>query len=94
MAFALLIAPVAVHRALFQRGRKPDLVAAGHRLLRAGMVVLAAAVIGSLLLVMDQAVGRVTALVLVPLIGVVFVLLWFVLPGRTRRAGPRPPAPR
>lgn len=89
LSTALLMAPVAYHRALFQRGRKADLVAAAHRLLQAGMVVLAAAVIGSLLLVIDQVAGRVTGLLVAPLLGAVFLLLWFVLPGRTRRAGSR-----
>jgi hypothetical protein len=93
VATALLMAPVAYHRALFQRGRKADLVVAAHRLLQAGMVVLAAAVIGSLMLVIDQVAGRVTGLLVAPLLGAVFVVLWFVLPGFTRRAG-QDPEPR
>lgn len=88
VATALLMAPVAYHRALFQRGRKADLVASAHRLLRGGLVVLAAAVIGSLMLVTDQVVGRVPGLVIAPSIGAVFVLFWFVLPGWARRTGP------
>jgi hypothetical protein len=94
LAAALLMAPVAFHRALFQRGRKPELVAATHRLLRIGLVFLAAAMAGSLLLVVDQAVGRVAGLVIAPVVGAVFLLLWFVLPGLARGRGPGPPADR
>lgn len=88
VATALLIAPVAYHRAMFQRGRKAELVVATHRLLRLGLTVLVIAVVGSLLLVVDEAVGRVAALVIAASVGVVFVGLWFVLPARSTR---RPP---
>ena len=84
------MAPVAFHRALFQRGRKPELVAATHRLLRIGLVFLAAAMAGSLLLVVDQAVGRVAGLVIAPVVGAVFLVLWFVLPSLARGRGPGP----
>src|SRR3954471_3699967 len=38
MTVALLVAPVAVHRLLFQRGRKRELVYVGHRLAVTGLV--------------------------------------------------------
>src|SRR3954447_26251596 len=37
---ALLVAPVAVHRLLFQRGRKRELVRVGHRLALGGLLTL------------------------------------------------------
>ncbi|MQA17015.1 MAG: hypothetical protein GEV09_23655 [Pseudonocardiaceae bacterium] len=92
VATALLIAPVAYHRALFQQGRKDELVVAAHRLLRLGLVVLVAAVSGALLLVVDEAVGRITGLVVSLSIGAVFVVLWFVLPALTRRTATPPSA--
>jgi O-antigen/teichoic acid export membrane protein len=79
-ATALLTAPVAFHRRLFQRDRKADVVQAAHRLLQVGMLVLLLAVVGALLLVVDHAVGRVPGLLVSSLVGAVFVLLWFVLP--------------
>lgn len=85
VAIALLIAPVAYHRTLFQRGRKPELVVAAHRLLRLGLAVLLATMVGSLLLVVDEAVGRVAGAVVAGGVGAVFVTLWFVLPARSRR---------
>lgn len=84
VATALFTAPVAVHRRLFQQGRKADVVRVAHRLLRAGMVVLAGTVVGAILLVVDHGVGRVTGLLVSLLVGTVFVLLWFVLPAWSR----------
>lgn len=80
VATALLTAPVAYHRWFFHRGRKAEIVWIAHRLLRAGMLVLLLAVVGALLLVVDEAVGRLAGLLVSSLVGVVFVLLWFVLP--------------
>lgn len=85
LATALLIAPVAYHRVLFQRGHKRELVVATHRLLRTGQVMLLLAVVSSLVLVADEAIGRIGGIVLAGTICIAFVLLWFVLPSRTRR---------
>lgn len=89
VATALLIAPVAYHRRLFQRGRKADVVRAAHRLLQAGLLVLFLAVVGALLLVVDQAVGRLAGVLVSTLVGLVFVLLWFVLPAWSVGRPPR-----
>ena len=86
VATALLTAPVAYHRWLFHRGRNAEIVRTAHRLLRAGMLVLLVAVVGALLLVVDEAVGRTAGLLVSSLVGVVFVLLWFVLPAWSRSA--------
>ncbi|MGH3980395.1 MAG: DUF6328 family protein [Pseudonocardiaceae bacterium] len=91
VATALLMAPVAYHRTMFQRGRKAELVVAAHRLLRLGLAVIVAAVVGSLLLVVDEAVSRPAGFVVSGVAGAVFVALWFVLPARSRRAGTSPP---
>lgn len=80
VATALFTAPVAFHRRLFQRDRKAEVVRAAHRLLQAGMLVLLVAVVGALLLVLDETVGRVTAVLVSSPVGAVFALLWFVLP--------------
>ncbi|MGH3794111.1 MAG: DUF6328 family protein [Pseudonocardiaceae bacterium] len=80
VAAALLMAPVAYHRRLFQRGRKSDLVAVTHRLLQAGMLMLVVAMAGALLLVVDQVLGWVAGVLVSSLVGLIFVLLWFVLP--------------
>jgi len=60
MTAALLIAPVAVHRLLFQRGRKRELVRVGHRLALSGLLSLVATMLAGMLLVLDV-VGRIAA---------------------------------
>ena len=85
MTVALLIAPVAVHRLLFQRGRKRELVRAGHRLALSGLLSLAATMLAGMLLVLDVVVGRVAAVSVVAALTAVFVALWVAVPLRLRR---------
>jgi hypothetical protein len=89
LAAALLIAPVAMHRTLFRRGRKDDLVRIGGRLALTGLYVLMAAVGGSVLLALDVALGRVPATVVTAGLLVVVLVLWVVIPVvlRHRRPG-------
>ena len=87
VATALFTAPVAFHRRLFQRGRKAEVVWATHRLLKAGMLVLLVAVVGAVLLVVDEAVGRKVGLLVSSFVGLVFALFWFVLPAWSLAAG-------
>jgi Family of unknown function (DUF6328) len=82
---ALLIAPVAVHRLLFQRGRKCELVQVGHRLALSGLLSLAATMLAGMLLVLDVVVGRVAAVSVVAALTAVFVELWVGVPLRLRR---------
>ncbi len=83
---ALLVAPVAVHRMVFQRGVKPQLVTLTHRLASAGLVTLALTLTGSVLLVLDVAIGRGLAVAIAAAVGLMFAVLWFVLPLPLRRA--------
>jgi hypothetical protein len=93
LTVALLIAPVAVHRLLFQRGRKRELVRVGHRLALAGLLSLAATMLAGMLLVLDVVVGRVAAVSVIAALAGVFVALWAGLPLRLRR-GERSPLDR
>jgi hypothetical protein len=86
VAAASIIAPVAYHRILFRRGRKPQLVEAAHRLASMGLAFLLLAMVGAILLVTDFVLGRGWALVLTAAATVWFVLLWAVLPWRARSA--------
>jgi Family of unknown function (DUF6328) len=85
---ALLVAPVAVHRLVFQRGRKRELVHVGHRLVIIGLVSLAVTMLAGMLLVLDVVVGRATAVSVVAALTVVFVVLWAGVPLRVRRKPP------
>ena len=89
-ASACIIAPVAWHRALFRRQMKDEIVTAANRLAKLGLVFLGLGVVTSIMLVVDLAVGRVSAAVSAAGIGVLLALLWVVLPlrrlARTRRS--------
>ncbi len=89
-AAATLIAPVAYHRVLFRRGRKPQLVRASHRLATLGLVFLGVAMIGAILLVTDFVLGPAWAIAITTVSAAWFALLWWVLPWRSRGAAPGP----
>ncbi|MDI3418292.1 DUF6328 family protein [Streptomyces luteolus] len=85
-AAALFTAPAAVHRGLFQRHAKPQIVQVSSRLASIGMAVLALALTGSVLLVVDVAMGRTVGIIAAVGTFVVCAGLWGVLP-RVLRAG-------
>jgi len=87
-AAAMIIAPVAYHRMLFRRGRKPELVRSAHRMASGGLAFLLVAMVGAILLVSDVVMGRALATVVTVVAGAWFVLLWGVLPW-LRRHGDR-----
>ncbi|WP_020575655.1 DUF6328 family protein [Actinopolymorpha alba] len=90
-ATALLMAPVAVHRAMFAKGRKQEVVRVSNRLALGGMASLFLAIVSAVLLVLDLVFGLVIAIVLATLVAVLFAMLWYVLPVRrllARRPGP------
>jgi hypothetical protein len=88
LAAASIIAPVAYHRVLFRRGRKPQLVMAAHRMASVGLAFLFISMMGAILLATDVVIGRGWAVALTAVAGVYFVFLWWVLPWRNR--GPEP----
>jgi hypothetical protein len=84
----LLVAPAAVHRMTFQCGVKAETVQLGHRLFTVGLGALALTLIGAVLLVLDVAVGWVSAVLAAVMVGVVLIGLWFGLAiPLVRRAG-------
>ena len=88
LATILALAPVGMHRSLFGRRRKPELVRIAARLVKANLVVVGILSVGVTVLVVDFALDR-TVSVVVLIVGAVVVLgLWLVLPlliGRARR---------
>ena len=85
VAAALFIAPVAMHRAVFGRQLKDELVKVTGRMAAAGLVFLALAMIGSVLLIVDFVVGAVAALLITAALAGLFAWLWYLLPVRLRR---------
>jgi uncharacterized membrane protein len=84
IATALFIAPVALHRTLFGRGRKGPLVKISSRLALTGLHVLLLAITGAVLLALDNPLGRPLAATMAVGAFVVLVVLWVVLPARLR----------
>ncbi len=87
-ATALLIAPVAFHRAMFQQGRKREIVTIAAKLAQGGLLMLFLAICGAVLFILDFVLTRGLALVLAVGVTVLFLLLWYVLPWRVSRRGP------
>ncbi|GAA2144984.1 DUF6328 family protein [Kitasatospora kazusensis] len=85
VASAVLATPVAVHRGLFHRGAKRRIVALSARFTLAGLLFLALALNGAVLLLMDVVLGRPAAVAITAATALMFTGLWFVLPWALRR---------
>jgi hypothetical protein len=83
----LAVAPVSMHRALFRRHLKRELVTAADRMTRAALVLLALVVTGTTSLVFDVVMGHDAGLVVGGAMLVVLTLLWLALPAVVRRRG-------
>ncbi|MEU6370248.1 DUF6328 family protein [Streptomyces sp. NPDC046931] len=80
MTSAVLATPVALHRGLFHRGVKPRIVALSARHAQVGLVFLALALNGAVLLLMDLVLGRTAAIAITAATTAMFAGLWFLLP--------------
>jgi O-antigen/teichoic acid export membrane protein len=85
LAIALLTAPVAYHRVVFRRHQKHDLLRFANVVALAGLVAVALAICGTVLLVVSVVYdGLVAAIIAAALAGTYFVL-WYVVPHLGRR---------
>ncbi|HEY3959879.1 MAG TPA: DUF6328 family protein [Solirubrobacteraceae bacterium] len=84
LSAACTIAPSAQHRFLFRHDDKQHLVFSSNRIVIAGLVCLALAMCGALLLVATKLFGPSVGAVTVILGALPFLLLWFLLPLRRR----------
>jgi hypothetical protein len=87
VATMLLITPVAIHRALFRRHRKEQVVAAADRLARAGLATLALAVTGVMTLVFTVVLGDAEGVVAGALLLLALVVFWWFVPHHLRAGG-------
>ncbi|EAR25762.1 hypothetical protein A20C1_07778 [marine actinobacterium PHSC20C1] len=85
LATALALAPVSLHRALFGRKVKPQLVTTSDRLLKVTLVVVSLTLIGTAMLIFDVVVGRSAGITAGALAAVVAASLWVVLPAIARK---------
>jgi Family of unknown function (DUF6328) len=79
-ATAMIIAPVAFHRALFRQGRKPELVRYAHRMATGGIAFLLVSMVGSVLLVTDYLLSLWPAVILTVIAGGWFLTFWVFVP--------------
>jgi hypothetical protein len=86
VSVVLLVAPVAYHRLLFRRHQLGYLLRAANGLAVCGMITVALAVTGAVLLITSYVEPGTPAVVLSATVGALFAVLWFVLPlGRRER---------
>jgi hypothetical protein len=88
LAFATVgvtLAPVAIHRRVFQGGVKPELVRAGHHLTATALAMIAVLLGGIVLLVVDVVYDRTAAVVAAVVAWAVLAGLLVVLPARVAR---------
>jgi Family of unknown function (DUF6328) len=96
VATVLLVAPVAYHRLVFRRRQKEHLIKASNVLAISGLMTVALAVSGTVLLITSYVVPGVPAAILTAVVFCLFAGLWLALPlGRLERSDAPPvrPAP-
>ena len=76
-ATAFLVAPSAYHRIAFQEHEKERIIQMGTRQFVCGIVALAVAMTGAVLLVTDVLFQTTTTIVVVVCVAAIFVWLWF-----------------
>lgn len=86
-ASILALAPVGIHRELFGRRRKPELVHIAGLIVRIALVVVGVLTIGVTTLIIDFTVGRVAGAVTLVAGLILVIALWVALPRFVRRNG-------
>jgi hypothetical protein len=79
-ATAMIISPVAFHRALFRQGRKPELVRYAHRMATGGLAFMLISMVSSVLLITDYLLNLVAAIILTAVAGGWFLTFWAFVP--------------
>lgn len=88
MAAGLLIAPVSVHRMVYRRRLRPELVRTAAKMAVGGLVLMLGSVAGGVLLALDVVLPRQGAIAVVIGVVVWFSVFWYVVPFELRRRGP------
>jgi hypothetical protein len=84
IAAVLLIAPVAVHRVLFRKRVKDEIVDIASRYAATGLAVLALAIVSAVLLVLTIVLNVVAAVAIAAGMFTLLLTLWLVVPLATR----------
>ena len=77
-----VLAPIAYHRILFRRDRRPWLVETANRIARAGLVLAALTMCGVVFLAFDLAAGRTAGIIAMLVAVLAYVAFWIVIPLR------------
>ena len=75
-----LIAPTALHRLRFHQGDRTYIIESANKLLIAGLVFLALAILGAVLLITDYLFGGAAVVIYPLLLAILIAGLWFVRP--------------
>jgi hypothetical protein len=86
-ATAMIISPVAFHRALFRQGRKPELVRYAHKMATGGLAFMLISMTSSVLLITDYLLDWKFAIPLAVATGGWFLTFWVILPFAHREWG-------
>jgi len=86
-ATAMIIAPVAFHRALFRQGRKPELVKFGHKMATGGLFFMLISMVSAVLLITDFVMSRTVSLILSGVAALLFITFCLALPWTRRDWG-------
>jgi hypothetical protein len=86
LSAVLLIAPTSMHRLLFRRGQKRAIIEYANGLVIGGLVLLALAMVGVVLLITHLVLGAWAAGAITIPIGLAFAWTWFVIPLMRRGA--------
>ncbi|MFJ7912935.1 DUF6328 family protein [Kitasatospora sp. NPDC096204] len=89
VAAAVLATPVALHRGLYHHPGKQRIVTVSVRIAQVGLLLLACALTGAVLLVLDVVLGTAPAVPITCAIALIFAVLWFLLPWAVRRSAAR-----
>jgi hypothetical protein len=88
MATGLLIGPVSVHRLVYRRRLRPELVKTASRMAVGGLFLMLGAVAGGLLLALDVVLSRTATIGIVAGVVIWFAVFWYVVPIGLRAKGP------
>ena len=77
-----VLAPIAYHRILFRRDRRPWLVESANRVARVGLTLAALTMCGVMFLAFDLVVGRAAGIVALFVALLAYLVLWVVVPLR------------
>jgi Family of unknown function (DUF6328) len=81
-----LIAPTATHRLRFHKGDRPYIIESANVMLIAGLVFLAIAIIGAVVLITDFIFDGAAVWIYPSLVAILLAVLWFAVPLLRRRA--------